>query len=336
MNVLADVAVASQNESDVIVIDSASDKENVPQPVPAASEGLRRRGNGYTRIEDLIICKSFIAASEDAITGAYQKANVFKNKMHNFFLQFLVEQEQLDALRYSTALKFASPDNVLPVYDRRNPASIHARFKEVLSCRVSKFLAVESSTIMASGWDTERYYLAVKHNFEQKWPRLGNADEIRQCVDYLRDKPKWNAYLHANTTGIESANFKRPTGQKKEKSKNKDKALVKEVIKELNLPTMENISSDDETNRTQNAAKNDFFATASTAMIAYAKCLKDRSDEKFVMTLPSPEKKMMQKAKTDLMIEELKLQAEEIAAKRRRLNSVIEIQDENYSSDDGY
>jgi hypothetical protein len=44
----------------------------------------------------------------------------------------------------------------------------------------------------------------------------------------------------------------------------------------------------------------------------------------------------MQKAKTDLMIEELKLQAEEIAAKQRRLNSVIEIQDENYSSDDGY
>jgi hypothetical protein len=336
MNVLADVAIATENDSDdVLIMDSESNKENVTASVPTSLEGpLRRRGNGYTRIEDFIICKSFIAASEDAITGAYQKAFIFKNKMHNFYLQFLVEQEQLDALRYSTALKFASPDNVLPVYDCRNPASIHARFKEVLSHKVSKFLAVENSTIMASGWDTERHYMAVKHNFEQK-PRLGNADEIRQCADYLSDEPKWNAYLHANATGSDSTNYKRPPGQKKEKSANKDKALVKEVIKELNLPAMENISSDDDTNRTQNAAKNGFFATASTAMIAYAKSLKDRPDDKFLLTLPSPEKKM-QKAKTKLMIEEMMLQADEIAAKRRRLNSVIEIQDETNSSDEGY
>jgi hypothetical protein len=122
----------------------------------------------------------------------------------------------MDELHYSTAFQISSSDNAVPVYDRNNPSSNHRRFKDVLYSRVSKFIAVESFTVMASGWDTERFYMAVKHNFEQNWPKLGNADDTRHCVEYLKDKPKWQAFYHANQSN-EVSSHKRPIGQKKKK-----------------------------------------------------------------------------------------------------------------------
>jgi hypothetical protein len=164
---------------------------------------------------NLIVCKSFIAASKDTLNGTSQKGYVFKQKMHLFFDQYLVEQEQLDALRYNSILKY-SPDleNISPVYDQRNSHSIYTRFKDILSSHVSKFLGVERTTLMESGWDNEQFYMAVKYNFEQKWPRLGNPDDICHCVEYLKDKPKWHAFYDANKSG-DTENHKCPIGQKK-------------------------------------------------------------------------------------------------------------------------
>jgi hypothetical protein len=55
------------------------------------------RGTGYTRIEDLLVCKSFMAASEDALTGTSQILCV--QALHRFNQQYLLEQEKLDALQ---------------------------------------------------------------------------------------------------------------------------------------------------------------------------------------------------------------------------------------------
>jgi hypothetical protein len=125
-----------------------------------------------------------------ALNGTSQKGYVFKLKMP-FFVQYLVEQEKLDAstLKLSTDL-----ENIPPVYDRQNSHSIYTRLKEILSARVSKFLGVEKATLMESGWDKERFYMAVKYSSEQKWSHLGNPDDICHCVEYLKDKPKWHAF----------------------------------------------------------------------------------------------------------------------------------------------
>jgi hypothetical protein len=350
MNVLAAAATATGNETGdgsgnecevVEVVLASSNNNGCNKSVSLALDGSqRRRGTGYTRAEDLIVCKAFIAASEDAITGTSQRANCFKNKMHQFYIQYLVEQEKLDKIRYNATFQLSSSDNLNPIYDRRNPSSIHGRFKDVLSGRVSKFIAVENSTVMASGWDTERYYMAVKHNFEQKWPRHGNADDIRHCVDYLRDKPKWQAFNHANQSN-ESTNHKRPVGQKKEKAMLKDKALVKETMKEMQIPFVVSTLSDDDTNLTRSTAKNDFFVSAGTAMIAYteslkeqSKTFKEKSDTDFFLTLATPDKKRVMQARTNLMIEEMELKTAEIAAKRRRLQSDYSIGKETDDSDD--
>lgn len=44
-----------------------------------------KRGPVYTAIEELMVCKSFIAASEDAIVGTSQKGKDFKNKLYKFY-----------------------------------------------------------------------------------------------------------------------------------------------------------------------------------------------------------------------------------------------------------
>jgi hypothetical protein len=295
----------------------------------------RRRGTGYTRNEDLIVCKLFIAASEDALNGTSQKGYVFKLKMHLFFVQYLVEQEQLDALRYSSTLKLSTDlENIPPVYDRRNSHSIYTRFKEILSARVSKFLGVEKTTLMESGWDKERFYMAVKYNFEQKWPRLGNPDDIRHCVEYLKDKPKWHAFYDANNSCDDENHHKRPIGQKKEKALMKDKSMVKQVIRELKLPTKEINSSDDDTNLTKLSSNNEFMETVGAAMKAYCNSVKEQSDHLLIMSLASPQKKIIMDAKTSVMLEELSFKKAEWQAKRRRLSYENDVTIELHDSDE--
>jgi hypothetical protein len=319
MNVLANavIAVSSDNEDDVITV------PNNKVTAQASLEGSnRRQGTGYTGNEDLIVCKSFIAASEDALSGTSQKGFIFKQKMYSFFLQYLSEQEQLDYLRYSSLLKHTGPENTLPVYDRRNATSIHTRFNDHLSLRVSKFMGVEKSTNMESGWDTERFYYAVKYNFEQKWPRLGNPDDIRHCVEYLKDKPKWHSYHLGNITS-ETPNHKRPSGQKKEKSLLKDRELVKATIKELNIPmTAESISSDDDTKQSVlTLAKNDFYTTAGTAMMSYCKSMQEQINQNMISTLATPQKKRVLEAKVSSMLEEIMISNLEIPQKKRVLEA---------------
>jgi peptidyl-tRNA hydrolase len=85
----------------------------------------------------------------------------------------------------------------------------------------------------------------------------------------------------------------------------KDKALVKEVTRELKLPTKETISSDDDTNLTKLSSKNEFMETAGAAMKAYCSSIKEQSDHMLIMSLASPQKKIVLDAKTAVMLEEL-------------------------------
>jgi hypothetical protein len=69
--------------------------------VPTASASIPTAGAekkskcrpGYTNVEDLMVAKAFIAASEDPIVGGHQKGNVFKMKMHQIYSNLIKDQE---------------------------------------------------------------------------------------------------------------------------------------------------------------------------------------------------------------------------------------------------
>ncbi|KAI2492734.1 hypothetical protein MHU86_21809 [Fragilaria crotonensis] len=56
-----------------------------------------KRGPGYTNVEDMIVARSFISASENAICGAHQKGKVFKAHMFEIYCKFI--KEQMDRTR---------------------------------------------------------------------------------------------------------------------------------------------------------------------------------------------------------------------------------------------
>jgi hypothetical protein len=119
-------------------------------------------------------------------------------------------------------------------------------------------------------------------------------------------------------------------GQKKEKVMLKDKALVKETMKELLIPFTDTTLLDDDTNLLRNTAKNDFFVSAGSAMIAYTESLKEQSKSsihyRFFLTLTTPDEKRIMQVRTNLMTEEMELKTAEIAAKRCRLQSDYSIE----------
>jgi hypothetical protein len=60
------------------------------------------------------------------------------------------------------------------IYKERNPDSIYSRFKDTLSLRIMKFLAVEAQTQQDSGSDKEQFYQKCKLIFEKHYPTFFN------------------------------------------------------------------------------------------------------------------------------------------------------------------
>src|SRR5687767_13345267 len=61
----------------------------------------RGSGAGYTPVEDWMVRKPFIVASEDSVCGTLQKGTLFKNTMHDSYLLLLLEQEEKNKMDYS-------------------------------------------------------------------------------------------------------------------------------------------------------------------------------------------------------------------------------------------
>jgi hypothetical protein len=95
------------------------------------------RGTGFTLVEDLLLCKAFIAASEDPIRGVSQKGAVFKAMMHEHYKTLLHEQENLDKITYqgssSTTHTFLEETQPPTIYSRHTPDSCFTRFKSTVS-----------------------------------------------------------------------------------------------------------------------------------------------------------------------------------------------------------
>ena len=69
----------------------------IQQASNAAAAPRNTRGVGYTRIEDLLVCKAFISASCDSQVGTSQKGKDFIAKMHASYQVLLKDQEKLEA-----------------------------------------------------------------------------------------------------------------------------------------------------------------------------------------------------------------------------------------------
>jgi hypothetical protein len=105
-------------------------------------------------------------------------------------------------LKYSSAT--ADARLLIPkpaVYEVWNPDSLYSMFKDTLSLRVMKFLAIKGQSQQDSGSNLEQFYQKCKLIFEKHYHFFGNFDDLWLCKEYLQDKPKYTAYCKVMEEG---------------------------------------------------------------------------------------------------------------------------------------
>jgi len=291
-----------------------------------AGSKANNHGSGFTLVEDLLLCKAFIAASEDPTKGVSQKGSTFKKTMHEYYVTLLNEQEKLDKMAYqgssSITCTFLEETQPAVVYARRTPDSCFTRFKATVSHRVQKFLAIESTMKYESGWNDEDFYNSCKAAYVNRYPKFGNPDDIKQCITYLRDKPKYTLFiksLEKSNQGSAKKPSVRPTGSKDAKQKESDKKLVEAMIgKQKNM--------DGSDNNPDNKKKDAFFDKLGTAVECISSIFADKirkeEEEVFVASLETPDR-------VEWKRESAKLRLVELKAKRRKLELEQQAEEEN-------
>jgi len=106
--------------------DNAEEINNVEVASGNAATEKRVRGTGFCAIEDFMICKAFMAASEDSVVGANQHGKDFKKQMHNSYKEILAAQLALDKTTYQSSSSSTRDALGLPlIYHQRTPDLIY-------------------------------------------------------------------------------------------------------------------------------------------------------------------------------------------------------------------
>ena len=294
----------------------------------ALTGGKAARGAGFTVVEDLVVCKAFIAASEDPIKGTSQKGHTFVlATMHNSYVVLIQKQEARDRADYARASSVLRAEQPLPqVYSRRNGLSIYKRFKLNISPRVMKFIAIEKVTKMESGWDDEMFYDTCKSSYSKRHPKWGNFDDLRRCKEYLEGKPKFSDFRKLIDLGEKN---RPPMGNKKAKQAESDKKLIAQRLagtsgSAARAPAAADATSISTASKSQlhlpPNPQTELFSTIGNAIPTLGLALTERwerdDNDSFVASLPTPDRKEWQH-------EQYKLRLVEMRMKRRRLEDSI-------------
>ncbi|KAI2499887.1 hypothetical protein MHU86_14625 [Fragilaria crotonensis] len=154
-----------------------------------------KRGPGYTNVEDMIVARSFISASENAICGAHQKGKVFKAHMFEIYCKFIKEQMDSDKALLERSSEATRDEyarkGVGNLYPDRSGESIYNRFKSAIAPEVMKFMGIHETTDMASGWSVDDHKTACLEFYKK---RYGRPFDFFAVYEYLRDKNKFSSF----------------------------------------------------------------------------------------------------------------------------------------------
>ena len=174
------------------------------------------RGPAFTSFEDLLICKAFIAASEDPAVGTYQKGSTFQLKMHQIYCKFLEDHEKISSSLLMAVPPSNSNNQIPSTFHRRTAKSILERFKNVIAPRVNKFMAIAEVTPRESGKSNDDFFEQCKELYTLQ-TTYGDFEPFRKCYDYLLNKPKFASWRGLHMNGATTAKKERPIGSKRAK-----------------------------------------------------------------------------------------------------------------------
>jgi hypothetical protein len=242
---------------DVLATAASMDSEDQNEDAkPSAATTVCRRGPGYSQREDLMICQSFMAASENAKVGTSQTAQTFKDTIYCYY-----------------CLKMPNGSS------QRSSTCIYKRFGKI-SQLVSKFIAIEKTHPQPSGFNHDGYYKMLSNIFLK---REGiHFTDYYQCYLYLKVMPKWKEWC----ANAESNKMVRPKGNKLAVKEEKIEKLVHTAVKECIVSIK---SEDSDISPMSGESPSGVYTVHFNAMLEQdRKYKRDKIRMQFISMLPEP------------------------------------------------
>lgn len=200
-----------------------------------------KRGPGFSQVENILICKAFITASEDPIIGRSQKGKAFKALLFAHYCTMIDNQSRCNSktvmaqasgttwLAYEGALVGTS------MYPKRKERSVFERFTKKIAPEVCKFIDVLHTTAKESGMTDEDHYGNCLAIFKQ---RYGGSFDLEECYYYLKHKATFLLFKQ-RVDGDDEKQEKakqdsKPIGNKAANKAQQNAALTEQVIDEDN------------------------------------------------------------------------------------------------------
>jgi hypothetical protein len=243
------------------------------------------KGARFTPMEDLELCKAFIAASEDGTVGADQKCSDFKLKMFELYCKLI------DAHNQALGTK----------YQYRMGHSNYLRFKKISKFTLKYLGVLEAAGDPPSGDNDKVEWLKeIKETFLQRNPDAKNLIEnILFCREILEKSPKWRPFEEGNEDQA-AKNKNRPTGSKKQKQMKADL----EIVKKITGQSKEETTKDKRLHQLQRAQKS-FMDQVGGGMSAFATILREQNDTKLLELMSPKTRNVMAKKMFKLKMKKL-------------------------------
>lgn len=175
------------------------------------------RGASFTTAEDVFVCRAWVSASEDPLSGTALTGPQFKKIHYKKYVSLIVAHN-------------SSCNNVVS-FSTRKITSVSNRFK-LLSARVQKLVAIDSNTELESGWNENDRKEAIKATFTNRHPDWASSlPTILDCQKVLEEHQKWRDYLVVMDKEAERS--ARPGGAKKAKRQEEEKKEVESIVNSI-------------------------------------------------------------------------------------------------------
>jgi hypothetical protein len=124
---------------------------------------MSNRGPNWTQQEHLLLCKAFVATSEDAVVGSDQKGPEFIEKMHELYCTLIGQHNNENGTRYN----------------ERKSTSNFNHFKK-FSKYALKYIAIKEAAGDPPSRDNDKqeWLAACKETFNDRYPEAKNLLDI--------------------------------------------------------------------------------------------------------------------------------------------------------------
>jgi hypothetical protein len=263
---------------------------------------------GYTDVENMMITKAFIAASEDPIKGNYQTAAAIAETVYTNYVALCVEQTKLNHLDVSKLIRNeergtkAAPKPTTNALERppnntykvRSSSAAWTQFKTKIAKECMHYGGIVTANALLLG-DTEAD--SRDRCLSLYKMRDGTPFKFLNCWEFLKDNPKWKVFRDkmVNEIGVRTK-MGRPIGSKKAK---KEKAIDLTVEREVERVVSAEKAKEPVPTTNSADSQPDFLRAFTEQMVSFSAYSQSQ-----MMLTASPDSKARIKREKDLMLNE--------------------------------